>query len=110
MGQFTQNGIVYEEMPNGKVRVVGYAQGAGAVPLGAPDPRVPLETRKLTNEAAASQFAPQSAQADATIKAAEAANAQQLQSAKTQEAIANAKAAEANAKTWLLYTSPSPRD
>lgn len=52
MGQFTQNGVIYEEMPNGKVRVVGYAQGSGAVPLGGPDPMKPLDIagKSLANQ------------------------------------------------------------
>jgi hypothetical protein len=36
VGQFTQNGITYEELPGGKVRVVGYA-------IGNPDPMKQLD-------------------------------------------------------------------
>lgn len=44
MGQFTHNGVVYEELPNGKVRPIAYANPmAGATPVGGPDPMKPLQ-------------------------------------------------------------------
>lgn len=60
MGQFTQNGVVYEEMPSGKVRVVGYANPlAGATPVGGADPMIPLDVqgKGLTNQRTAQDIA-----------------------------------------------------
>jgi hypothetical protein len=95
MGQFTQNGVIYEELPGGKVRVVGYANPAQS-PL--TDPRLAPQVQKAQNEATASQYAPQTAQADAQIKAAEAANALDVARANRDKAIAEAKTAELNSR------------
>jgi uncharacterized membrane protein len=46
VGQFTHNGVVYEELPNGKVRPVAYANPlAGATPVGGADPMKPLQVQ-----------------------------------------------------------------
>lgn len=39
MPQFTLNGVIYEELPNGQVRVVGYQQGAQPSTVVAPNPQ-----------------------------------------------------------------------
>ena len=95
MGQFTQDGVIYEELPNGKVRVVGYANPANS-PFA--DPRLAPQVQKAQNEAVASQFAPATAQADAQIKGAEAANAAIVAQANRDKAVAEARTAELNAK------------
>lgn len=52
MGQFTVNGITYEELPNGKARIVALGGPmAGAVPIGGSDPKLPgaLQGQALGN-------------------------------------------------------------
>lgn len=51
MGQFTQNGVIYEELPDGNVRVVGYEQANNVV---APSPaRVAEKQREQARQDAA---------------------------------------------------------
>lgn len=52
MGQFTLNGVVYEELPDGNVRVVAHAQPTPFMSSG-PDPKVSLdiEGKRLDNAA-----------------------------------------------------------
>jgi hypothetical protein len=54
MGQFTHEGVVYEEMPDGSVKVVGYAQQQPANPqpfMTSPgDPAKPLEVERLRQQ------------------------------------------------------------
>jgi hypothetical protein len=62
------------------------------------DPRLPAQVTKATNEATASQYMPQTAQSDAQIKVAEAANAVPVANAQRDKAVADARAAEFNAQ------------
>lgn len=41
MGQFTHNGVIYEEMPNGKARVIGYQDQEAPKPVTLGKPRPP---------------------------------------------------------------------
>lgn len=44
MAQFTQNGVIYEELPDGNVRVVGYAdQQPQGMQVRPPDPTIPYK-------------------------------------------------------------------
>lgn len=115
MGQFTHNGITYEDLGNGKVRVVGYANG-GAVPIGGPDPKLPYETRKAQNDALASSSAPAKASADARIaeleaqiKAAQAPNAAAVAQAERDKAIAEAQKAQIEASGGGPKLDPAVR-
>jgi hypothetical protein len=109
VGQFTQNGVVYEELPNGQVRVVGYAPMAGATPLGGPDPKLPYEVQQAQGQAAASRFAAPKAQADTTIAQANAANAQAVAEAQARKAEAEARIAEMNARNGKSQLDPKVR-
>ena len=66
MGQFTHNGVIYEELPDGQVRVVGYAGAEQGVTIGTPDPKLPLEIEALQNKAATAPYDARKAAADAT--------------------------------------------
>jgi hypothetical protein len=107
---FTQDGVVYEDLGNGQVRVVGY-QDQPEVPqsvrIGSPDPRRPYQVRKDAAEAVSAEaeapYAAAIAQAQAAKATAEAERAR-AETAKTtaadntaatrKEAIAAYKATE----------------
>ena len=58
MGQFTHQGIVYEELPDGQVRVVGHAQQPVQAPLtiGTRDPATPYEVRSAAAKADVDEY------------------------------------------------------
>jgi hypothetical protein len=85
----------------------------GAVPIGGVDPRIAPQAQKAQNEATASQYAPATAQADATIKTAQAANAGTVADAEARKAEADAVAAQAQARMASMggaKLSPEIRD
>ena len=108
MGQRYQlpDGRIVEELPQG-----GYQVVSGGSPMSNPmvDPRLAPQVQKAQNEAAASQYAPPTAQADATIKQAQAANAASVASAERDKAIAEAKKAEIEAQGGGPKLDPSQR-
>ena len=68
MQPFTHNGVVYQPLPNGKVKAVAYANPlAGATPVGGIDPTLAPKVTQAQNEATASQYDPAKAAADARI-------------------------------------------
>lgn len=75
MGQFTQNGVIYEELPDGNVRVVGYAPAPSATV--APNPqRLAEKQAELSRQAAkdaieASDKGSDNARADAAERRAQ---------------------------------------
>lgn len=74
MGQFTQNGVTYEELPDGKVRVIGHAQMPAPGSIGgnvvAPNPAL-VAIRQAEQERAARADA-RAANSDARAAAGEA--------------------------------------
>ena len=103
MGQFIHQGIVYEELPDGQVRVVGHAptqQPTSQMPLtiGTPDPMRPLEVQGKTldirakqREAELAPYETQTAQANAIKAQADAEKARIEAAAKTAVDPATAK-------------------
>jgi hypothetical protein len=76
-------------------------QPAQQSPMNSPfvDPRLAPQVDKARNEATASQYAPTTARADATIKTADAGVASDVAQAQRDKAIADAVAAQAQAQT-----------
>lgn len=71
MGRFTHQGVVYEEMPDGNVRVVGYEDAQPMTIQTRPaDPKQPLEVERLRQQigstAATAPYDARKAAADAT--------------------------------------------
>lgn len=99
MGQFTQDGVVYEELPDGNVRVVGHAeapapaQGGGMV-LGGANP-------KLSGEVALQQ----AALAKAARDAANAGSDKIKSDADARKAVADAAKAEREAAGSVPMTA-----
>lgn len=87
------DGRVVEALPQGGYKVI-----SGGVNSPFADPRLGPQVTKAQNEAVASQYMPQTAQSDATLKRAEAANAVPVANAQRDKAIADAKAAQFNAQ------------
>lgn len=93
MGQFTHNGVVYEELPNGKVRPIAYANPlAGATPVGGADPMKPLQVQGaqigLQRDQAALQQAPLDAQ-NKQLSNQQAAQGLQFERSKVAADLAN---------------------
>lgn len=94
MAQFTQNGVIYEELPDGNVRVVGYAdQQPQGMQIKPADP--------------ARQYDLQKAQADAAKASADAAIAGQMN--QVQLAKAQADLAKAQTETNGAKLTPAAR-
>jgi hypothetical protein len=72
-------------------------------------PLLPAQTRRAQNEAAASNFAPQTAQADATIKSAQAGTAETVAQAEARKAEADARKAEVEASGGGPKLAPAQR-
>lgn len=109
MGQRYQlpDGRIVEALPQG-----GYQVVSGGNPMDSPlvDPRLAPQVQKATNEAAASQFAPQTARAEATIKGADAGVAGTVADAEAQKAVADAQKAQAElAKLKLEQSQADPK-
>lgn len=84
MGQFVHNGILYEELPNGKARVVGPAQGVPQSAIGPAiggNPMIPgqLQGQTISNEknAALTPYEVKKAKADAAKAELDLKNAQE---------------------------------
>lgn len=101
-------GNIWEMGPSGQPSLVSTAQ---ASPMGSPyvDPRLAPQVRKATNEATASQYAPQIAGADATIKTAQAGTAETVAQAEARKAEAEARKAQIEAEGGGPKIDPSQR-
>lgn len=89
MGQFTQDGVVYEELPDGNVRVIGHAMaGPQPITLGRPKPTAQYEGPKAAADLAKAQaeasIAPMLSQAQLAKAQAEAAKAASEAGSKSQ--------------------------
>jgi hypothetical protein len=73
------------------------------------NPLLPAQTQKAQNEATASNYAPQTAQADATIKTAQAGTAETVAQAEARKAEADARKAEVEASGGGPKLAPAQR-
>ncbi|WP_370309314.1 hypothetical protein [Sphingobium abikonense] len=103
MPQFTHNGVVYDELPDGTVKVVGYENQPAApqpITIGGRDPKLPLEVQRLQQQlgadAATAPFDAQKAQADARKAAADATKAERDLAAQQATATPEQQKAQAN--------------
>lgn len=87
MGRFTEGGVIYEELPDGNVRVVGYEDRT----IGPVNPSLQFEAPKAQADA-------RRAAADATVAEAEAPYAASIAQANAREAEAKAAMAARDAQ------------
>lgn len=91
MGQFTHNGVIYEELPDGNVRVVGYDAQMPADPsFQYEGPKAAADAQRAGNQAAASAYDPALAEAELRRREIEARERElklaEAQSTREQEA------------------------
>lgn len=113
MGQFTQNGVTYEELPNGKVRVVGYAPmiTSPTADLARPKAQAELTGTNIGNQKTAFELEQARATAQANRVKAENEAAKSGLDVKTAQVDLNAKAGTPPgdlSKTGAAYIASLP--